>query len=91
MIFFFKKKLKIIYKKLIITFFYFIYKKPKIKNNDSTEKIYNLKIDESKYTIFEFKKGRIYTDSNDTTAYITKNNNISKASLQYKKFDSINS
>ena len=43
------------------------------------------------YHLFELTKGRIFTDGNDTTAYISKNNNISKASLQYKKFDFINS
>ena len=41
--------------------------------------------------MFELTKGRIFTDGNDITAYISKNNNISKASLQYKKFDFINS
>ena len=93
MISFIKKKVKIIYKTIIINFFYLIYKKPKINNKklDESEKIYNLKIDKNKYSIFEFQQGRIYTDSNDTTAYITANNNISDASLQYKKFDTINS
>ena len=88
-----KKKIKIIYKTIIINFFYLIYKKPTIKNKkkDDSEKIYDLKIDKNKYSIFEFQHGRIYTDSNDTTAYITANNNISEASLQYKRFDSINS
>lgn len=93
MIYFIKKKIKFIYKKIIINFFYLIYKKPSIRNKkkDNSEKIYNLKIDKNKYTLFEFQNGRIYTDSNDTTAYITENNYISEASLQYKKFHSINS
>ena len=88
-----KKKLKIIYKKIIINLFYLIYSKPtkKIKDKDDSEKIYNLAIDKNKYRVFEFQNGRIYTDSNDTTAYITEKNYISEASLQYKKFDSINS
>ena len=88
-----KKKLKTIYRKIIINLFYLIYTKPtnKIRKKDDSEKIYNLTIDKNQYRIFEFINGRIYTDSNDTTAYISENNYVSDASLQYKKFDSINS
>ena len=88
-----KKKLKIIYKKNIEFFFFLLYPKPKIKNNkkDWSEKIFDIKIEKNLYSLFELTKGRIFTDGNDTTAYISKNNNISKASLQYKKFDFINS
>ena len=87
-----KKKLNIIYKKIIINLFYLIYSKPtkRTKKIDNSEKIYDLSIDKNHYRIFEFRNGRIYTDSNDTTAYISENNYISEASLQYKKFDSIN-
>ena len=88
-----KKKLKIIYKKIIEFFFLLFYKKPKLKNKekDYSEKIFNIKIEQNLYHLFELTKGRIFTDGNDITAYISKNNNISKASLQYKKFDFINS
>ena len=88
-----KKKLKIIYKKNIEFFFFLLYPKPKIKNykKDWSEKIFDIKIEKNLYSLFELTKGRIFTDGNDTTAYISKNNNISKASLQYKKFDFINS
>lgn len=88
-----RKKLKIIYKKIIEFFFLLFYKKPKLKNKekDYSEKIFNIKIEQNLYHLFELTKGRIFTDGNDTTAYISKNNNISEASLQYKKFDFINS
>jgi hypothetical protein len=88
-----KKKLKIIYKKNIEFFFLLLYRRPKIKKNekDFSEKIFNIKIEKNLYHLFELSKGRIFTNGNDTTAYITKNDNISKASLQYKKFDFINS
>ena len=88
-----KKKIKNLYKSLIINLFFIVYKKAKLKKNkiDKTEKVYNVKLDKEKYQIFELKKGRVYTDTNDTTAYITENNYISEASLQYKKFDLINS
>jgi hypothetical protein len=88
-----KKKLKIIYKKNIEFFFFLLYRRPKINKNkkDFSEKIFDIKIEKNLYHLFELTKGRIFTDGNDTTAYITKNDNISKASLQYKKFDFINS
>ena len=65
-----KKKLNIIYKKIIINLFYLIYSKPtkRTKKIDNSEKIYDLSIDKNHYKIFEFRNGRIYTDSNDTTA-----------------------
>ena len=71
-----KKKINLLYKKLIINFFLLIYKKPtqKIKK-DYSYKIFNIKIDKNPYKIFEFTKGRIFTDGNDTTAYVSKNNN----------------
>ena len=88
-----KKKLKIIYKKNIEFFFFLLYRRPKINKNkkDFSEKIFDIKIEKNLYHLFELTKGRIFTDGNDTTAYITKNDIISKASLQYKKFDFINS
>ena len=93
MFFFLKKKVKFIYKKIIEVTFLFLYKKPKLrlKKQDFSEKIIDIKLDKNLYKLFEFTGGRIFTDGNDTTAYISKNNNISEASLQYKKFDFINS
>ena len=90
---FFKKKLKFFYKRIIEVLFSLIYKKPKLrlKEKDYSEKIFDIRIDKNLYKLFEFTDGRIFTDGNDTTAYISKNNNISEASLQYKKFDFINS
>jgi len=93
MFIFFKRKLKFFYKKIIEVFFFLLYKKPKIKlkEKDYSEKIFDIKIDKNLYKLFEFTEGRVFTDGNDNTAYISKNDNISEASLQYKKFDFINS
>ena len=93
MFIFFKKKLKFFYKRIIEVLFSFIYKRPKLrlKEKDFSEKIFDIRIDKNSYKLYEFTDGRIFTDGNDTTAYISKNNNISEASLQYKKFDFINS
>ncbi len=92
MFIFLKKKSKFFYKRFVEVFFLLLYKKPKIKRTkDYSEKTFNIKIDKNLYRLFEFTEGRIFTDGNDTTAYITKNNKISEASLQYKKFDFINS
>ena len=93
MFIFFKKKLKIFYKKIIVALFSLLYEKPKLKlkEKDFSEKIFDIKIDGNSYKLFELTDGRIFTDGNDTTAYMSKNNNISEASLQYKKFDFINS
>jgi len=87
------KKLKFIYKKIIEGIFLILYKRPKLrlKEKDHSEKIIDINLDKNSYKLFEFTEGRIFTDGNDTTAYISKNNNISEASLQYKKFDFINS
>ena len=51
-----KKKVKIIYKTIIIKFFYLIYKKPTIKNKkkDDSEKIYDLKIDKNNIVYSNF-------------------------------------
>tara|TARA_B100000965_G_scaffold403524_1_gene431792 strand:- start:45 stop:1178 length:1134 start_codon:yes stop_codon:yes gene_type:complete len=93
MFIFFKRRLKYFYKRVIEVLFFLLYKKPKLKlkNGDYSEKIFDIRIDKNLYKLFEFNEGRIFTDGNDTTAYISKNNNISEASLQYKKFDFINS
>jgi len=90
---FFKKNIKSTLKIINIIIFSFFYSKPKINNSKKklNEKIFDVIIDKNRYKVFEFFQGRIFTDTNDTTAYITKDNEISEASLQYKKFDFINS
>jgi hypothetical protein len=88
-----KSKLKFLYKKLIINIFNHIYKKPKLGKNNKNNSLgeFKINLDNNNYTIFQFKNGRLFTDSNDTTAYITEKNKLSTASLQYSKFDHINS
>lgn len=89
-----KKKIKNIYKKIIIEIFLIIYQKPKLlkKNQkDKSQNKFNIKIQGNGYSIYHFPKGVIYTDSNDTTAYISDNKYLSDASMQYYKFDNINS
>jgi hypothetical protein len=87
-----KSYFKKIYKIIIFYFFYLAYSKPKnYKKSLKGYKEINVKIDKKNYKIFEFKKGRIYTNKNDITAYITRDNHLTKASLQFKKFDDINS
>ncbi len=94
MIEYFKILFKKIYKKIIIKLFLLIYNKPKLLNKkfkDETAVEYSVNIDGNRYQIFEFKEGIIFTDSNDTTAYISENNFLSNASMQYYKIDNINS
>ena len=89
-----KNLFKRLYKKIIIRLFFIIYNKPKLLNKkvkDQTVVEYSVNLDENIYQIFEFKKGIIFTDSNDTTAYISENNFLSNASMQYYKIDNINS
>lgn len=89
-----KKKVKYYYKNILINFFSKVFNKPKIlkKNQYDKSVIENhINIDNNKYTIFQLTNGRVYTDSNDTTAYISANNYLSEASLQYSKFDTISS
>lgn len=94
MIEYIKILLKKIYKKIIIKIFLVIYNKPKILNKKSKDKTvfeYLVNIDGNRYQIFKLKEGIIFTDSNDTTAYISDNNFLSNASMQYYKIDNINS
>ena len=90
---FIRHVIKFFYKKLIITFFLIIYNKPKynkkikLKNFRSTK----LKIKGKIYKIYEINNGRVYTDRNDITAYISEENYLTEGSLQFKKFDQINS
>lgn len=93
MISFIKFKTKLIYKKFIIYFFLAIYKKPLYKKNKQLKKFkaFKFHIREKIYKIFELENGRVFTDRNDTTAYITEENFLTEGSLQFKKFDQINS
>lgn len=89
-----KEKLKIFYKKIIIKIFSYFYSKPLIKkkgHKDKSSQEIKVNIDKNIYKIYKFENGTIFTDSNDTTAYISKNNYLSEASMQYYKFDKINS
>ena len=89
-----KKFFKKVYKIIINRFFLIIHNKPRIisqKLKDNTYKETKIKIEKNNYSIYQLINGRIYTDSNDTTAYITEKNYLSRASMQYYKFDSINS
>ena len=87
-----KKKLKLLYRKIIISFFLKIYPKPIIKSiKDKSFRQFNIKLDDKLYNIFELRNGRVFTNKNDIAAYITKKNILTKASLQFKKYDSINS
>ena len=86
--------LKNLYKKIIIKFFEILYGKPQLlkkKEKDRSVKQYKIEINKNKYKIFKLNNGVIYTDSNDTTAYISSNKIISEASMQYYKIDNINS
>ncbi len=90
----FKKKIRHLYKLILNKLFLYFFKIPKVlnkKQKDETVIETKIKIDSNNYIIFQLKNGRIFTDSNDTTAYISKNNYLSNASLQYSKFDKINS
>ena len=75
-----KLLLKDLYKKITIKIFLLIYKKPNLLNKKSKDKTVDersVNIDGNNYQIFKFKDGVIFTDSNDTTAYISKNNFLS--------------
>ena len=93
MISFIKFKTKLIYKKFIIYFFLAIYKKPLYKKNKQLKKFkaFKFNIKDKIYKIFELENGRLFTDRNDITAYITEENFLTEGSLQFKKFDQINS
>ena len=89
-----KEKLKIFYKTIIIKIFSFFYSKPLMKkkgHKDKSSQEIKVNINKNIYKIYKFENGTIFTDSNDTTAYISKNNFLSEASMQYYKFDKINS
>tara|TARA_Y100001958_G_scaffold129865_1_gene98602 strand:- start:277 stop:1401 length:1125 start_codon:yes stop_codon:yes gene_type:complete len=94
MIKFLKIFIKRLYRETVIKIFYFIYGKPKLLKNkikDNSVNEYKIVLGGNKYQIFKFDYGTIFTNSNDTTAYISKNNYLSDASMQFYKFDHINS
>ena len=86
MISFIKFKTKLIYKKFIIYFFLAIYKKPLYKKNKQLKKFkaFKFNIKDKIYKIFELENGRLFTDRNDITAYITEENFLTEGSLQFK-------
>ena len=63
----------------------------KNKKKDGTVEEYKIKMGKDNYTLFKFQKGRVFTNTNDTTSYISNKNFLSEASMQYYKFDGINS
>ncbi len=91
---FVKVTIKNLYKHLLIIFFKNIYPYPLIlknKKKDGTVEEYKIKMGKDNYTLFKFQKGRVFTNTNDTTSYISNKNFLSEASMQYYKFDGINS
>ena len=86
-------KIKSFYRKLIIFLYLVIYKKPIYKKKINLENFNftELKIDKKLYRIYELDRGRVFTNKNDITAYITKANFLTEGSMQFKKFDAINS
>ena len=85
---------KLIYQKIIIFVFKIIYSTPVLKKKnvlDNSVKEIKIKIENNNYILYKLHRGSVYTDANDTTAYLSKNNLITKASMQFKKFDKINS
>ena len=89
-----KRFFKNLYKEIIIKIFILFYPRPKLSNKkfkDKSVEKHRISIEGNNYHIFKFIDGRIFTNTNDTTAYISKNNFLSEASMQYYKFDNINS
>ena len=89
-----KRFFKNLYKIIIIKIFILFYPRPKLPNKklkDNSVEKHKISIEGNNYQIFKLTEGRIYTNTNDTTAYISKNNFLSEASMQYYKFDKINS
>lgn len=87
-----KIKCKKLYKKILVYLYSKMYPLPVLDNNlHKSEKIYKINIGSTLYKLYELKNSRVWTNKNDVTAYITKENFLSKASFQYKKFDLANS
>ena len=89
-----KDLFKNVYKKIIIFIFKIIYPYPSLYKKNFTDKSvkkFKIAINENIYTLFKIYNGSIFTDSNDTTAFISEKNKIINASMQFYKFDKINS
>ena len=82
-----KKRIKKVYRFIIYSFFFLIYKKPKIflkKFKELSYKIFNIKIKNNKYYLFRIANGRIYTNTIDDTAYISGDYLLKGPSFQYR-------
>lgn len=88
-----KKILKNAYKNARENFFFLLYEKPKYLKKKKLNGFFakNLRIQNRYYKIYELNNGRVFTDKNDITAYITKDNYLTEGSLQFKKKISVNS
>jgi hypothetical protein len=89
----FKKKIRLIYTKIVSLFFLLIFEKPRIiiqkEKIKNLYKIYKIKFGKNKYYIYKIIKGRIFTNAVDDFGIICKNYLITEASYQYRS--SINS
>jgi capsular polysaccharide biosynthesis protein len=86
-----KKRIKLLYKKLVSYFFFFIYSRPILNLNFEDKKNYIEKVfsyKKEKYNIFKIINGRLYNATNHV-AYLSKNFLLKSPSFQYK--DSKNS
>jgi len=84
--YFFKKKIQLLFKNLAYIFFKFLY--GKINCNSSLNdkiKIELLKKDHKVYKLIQIKKGRIYTDYVENVAIINKNSIVADISYQQIK------
>jgi len=76
---------KLIYKKILVFFFRFLYGKIYLSKNFLVKKIQsNKELKKNKYFIYFINKGRIYTDNTQNVAVICKNNLIKECSFQHK-------
>lgn len=90
----FKDLFKNLYKSFVILIFKIIYPCPSLYKKDFKDKSvknFRITIDKNIHTIFKISNGSIFTDTNDTTAFISEKNKITNASMQFYKFDKINS
>ena len=82
-----RKRLKKFYRFIIYSFFFLIYKKPKLflkKFRELSYKIFNIKIKNNKYYLFKITNGRIYTNTIDDTAYLLGDYLLKGPSFQYR-------
>ncbi len=80
--------LKIFYRKVLTFIFLLVYKKPnftkKINIKNYSKKI--IKLNAINYYTYMIKNGRLYTDNDKNTAYITRDNKLLECSYQFKSF-----